>query len=75
MYNFYVTPEERKCLRELAKKQLEYSQLPIMEERKQLWYKHNEGNSVRPMIHVKYGHSSMTFFGFKCRLRPVVQLN
>lgn len=53
MYNFYVTPEERKCLRELAKKQLEYSQLPIMEERKQLWYKHNEGNSVRPMIHVE----------------------
>lgn len=24
-----------------------------MEERKQLWYKHNEGNSVRPMIHVE----------------------
>lgn len=53
MYGFYVTPEDRKYLRELAKKQLEYSQLPIMEERKQLWYKHNEGNSVRPMIHVE----------------------
>lgn len=77
MYNFYVTPEERKCLRELAKKQLEYSQLPIMEERKQLWYKHNEGNSVRPMIHVEiwtFEHDILPEFKYETETGRAIEL-
>jgi len=45
-----ITLEERSYLRELAKKQLEYANLPIMEERKQLWYAHNALNGTRPMV-------------------------
>ena len=55
MYNFYVTSDERKILRELAKKQLEYSQLPIMKERMDQWYRHNECNGEKPMIHIEIG--------------------
>ncbi|HHW01042.1 MAG TPA: hypothetical protein GXX36_16020 [Clostridiaceae bacterium] len=53
MYSFYITSEDRKILRELAKKQLEYSQLPVMKERMEQWYKHNECEGERPMIHVE----------------------
>jgi hypothetical protein len=53
MYNFYVTSEDRIILRELAKKQLEYSQLPVMKERAEQWYRHNDGNGERPMIHIE----------------------
>ncbi|MGE5614305.1 MAG: hypothetical protein ACM3XR_07855 [Bacillota bacterium] len=53
MYDFYVTPEDRIILRELAKKQFEYSQLPVMKERLEQWYRHNAGNGERPMIHVE----------------------
>ena len=55
MYNFYVTPDDKKILRELAKKQLEYSQLPIMKERIEQWYRHNELKGEKPMIHVEIG--------------------
>jgi len=34
---------ERSYLRELAKKQAEYAALPVMEQRKQLWYALNDG--------------------------------
>lgn len=51
MNNWIVTPEERIHLRELAKKQLEYSKLPIMKEREVLWYKHNDLKGEIPMIH------------------------
>ena len=36
-----VTQKERDYLRELAKKYIEYSKLPVMKERKELWYNHN----------------------------------
>jgi hypothetical protein len=49
-YNFYVKPEERSYLRELAKKQREYAKLPVMEERKNLWYAHNSLKGKRPII-------------------------
>jgi len=49
-YDFYITQEERHYLRELAKKQLEYSKLPVMEERKQLWYEHNSLKAKRPVV-------------------------
>lgn len=51
MYNWNITPEERSYLRELAKKQLEYSQLPIMKEREARWYRHNDLSGEIPMLH------------------------
>ncbi len=48
--------DERSYLRELAKKQLELSQLPIMREREALWYAHNAAEGPRPMISVEEGH-------------------
>lgn len=51
MVNWHVTEEERKFLRELAKKQLEYSMLPIMKEREARWYEHNDLKGEVPMIH------------------------
>jgi hypothetical protein len=53
MYNFSIIQEDCIVLRELAKKQLEYSQLPIMQERTRLWYKHNDLKGERPMIHIE----------------------
>lgn len=53
MYQFSVTTEDCTILRELAKKQLEYSQLPIMKERISQWYNHNGGMGVKPMIHIE----------------------
>lgn len=50
MTNYSVTKEEKAYLRELARLQLEYAHLPIMEERKRLWYLHNSLKGERPMI-------------------------
>ncbi len=47
---------EKEYLRDLARKQRELSQLPIMRERERLWYDHNEANGPRPMISVEEGH-------------------
>ena len=47
---------EREYLRDLAKKQLELSRLPIMREREALWYAHNAAEGPRPMISVEEGH-------------------
>lgn len=54
--NFSVTEEERIYLRTLAEKQLAYSKLPIMEERKQLWYDHNSLKETKPpvIMEIKY---------------------
>ena len=43
-----ITADERHYLRELAVKQAEYAALTVMEQRKILWYAHNElrGRSV-----------------------------
>lgn len=50
MMDFSVTQEEKMYLRELAKRQREYAHLPIMEERKRLWYLHNSLKGERPMV-------------------------
>ena len=47
---------EKNYLRDLARKQLELSQLPIMREREKLWYAHNACEGTRPMISVEEGH-------------------
>ena len=45
-----ITGPERAYLRELAKKQREYANLPVMKERERLWYLHNELRGERPMV-------------------------
>ena len=48
--NSPVPAAEKNHLRELAKKQLEYSRLPAMAERKRLWILHNRLEGERPMV-------------------------
>jgi hypothetical protein len=50
-----VTAEERTYLRELARKQLEYAHLPVMDERRELWYAHNALCSARPILVMEMG--------------------
>lgn len=45
-----ITQEEKRYVRELAKKQLEYASLPVMQERKRLWIDHNDLNGEIPLI-------------------------
>lgn len=45
-----ITSEELTILRVLAKQVADIASLPIMEERRELWKKHNSLQSVRPMI-------------------------
>jgi len=50
MNDFSVFPEERVYLRELAKKCQEYANLPVMAERRKLWYAHNSLQGCRPLL-------------------------
>lgn len=45
-----MTEKEKEYLRRLAEEQRETAHLPVMEERKNLWYLHNEGKGPRPMV-------------------------
>ena len=45
-----IPASEREYLRNLAKKQLEYSKLPVMAERERLWILHNRLEGKRPMV-------------------------
>ncbi|MDR2631360.1 MAG: hypothetical protein LBC60_10595 [Spirochaetaceae bacterium] len=45
-----IPAAEKEYLRELAKKQREYANLPVMAERKRLWYLHNRLAGERPMV-------------------------
>ncbi len=49
-FGFTITKKEKAYLREIAKKYIEYANLPVMEERKRLWYEHNSLISSRPII-------------------------
>lgn len=49
-FEFAIMQNERNYLRELANKYLEYASLPVMEERKKLWYDHNSLKGSRPII-------------------------
>lgn len=51
--NELISQNDRIVLRDLAKKQLEYSQLPQMQELAKLWYEHNELNGKRPMFTIE----------------------
>lgn len=48
--NYIISNAERSYLRELAKRQLELANLPIMTELEHRWYEHNEGLGEYPMI-------------------------
>ena len=44
-----IPEAERRCLRELARKQAEYAALPVMAKRKRVWYDLNDGSpGARP---------------------------
>ena len=50
-----ITSDERRYLRELARKQREYAALPIMAERTALWYRHNALQGERPVVVMEMG--------------------
>lgn len=55
MTAYNITDKERVWLRDLAKKQLEYAHLPIMEERTKHWYANNDLRSEKPVVVVEHG--------------------
>ncbi len=57
--NFDISAAEKKHLRELAKRQREYANLPVMAERTRLWILHNRLQGERPMVVMEEG----TFLG------------
>ncbi|MDR2136468.1 MAG: hypothetical protein LBO76_07620 [Treponema sp.] len=54
-----IPAAEKEYLRELAKKLLDYANLPVMAERKRLWYLHNRLEGERPMVVME----EITFIG------------
>ena len=52
--NFKMDKNERAYLRELAKRQLECANLPIMAERAKRWYAHNDLRGGKPLIVVEH---------------------
>jgi hypothetical protein len=58
---------ERKIIRELAKEQLEISQLDIMKENAKLWTLHNDLKQERPMIHFEMWPIVDKGFNYECK--------
>lgn len=50
---YEISREDKKILRELAKKQLEYANMPENVKRREEWYLHNDLKGERPMIHLE----------------------
>lgn len=48
--DYTMTNQERSYLRDLAKKQIAYSSLPVMEYRKKEWLRHNSGKYGKPLV-------------------------
>ena len=55
MTSYKILKKEQLYLRELAKKQLEYSELPVMEERTRHWYANNDLKGEKPIIVIEHG--------------------
>jgi hypothetical protein len=53
MSNYSITEQDRKIIRDLAKKQYEYAQMTEMQELTKLWYKHNDLTGKRPMVTIE----------------------
>jgi len=66
-----IPEPERKYLRELAKKQAEYAALPIMAERRKMWYDLNDaGKGARPPFIIEtwtFDRDFMPASVFKCQ--------
>ena len=45
-----ISKKDRNLLRDLAKQVAEIASLPVMDERRELWKRHNSLDPVRPMI-------------------------
>ena len=58
---------EREIIRELAKEKLEISKLPIMDELKTLWTKHNDLETDMPTVHFEIGTVGDDGFHYKCK--------
>jgi len=48
-----ISKKDRDRLRELAKKQIEYANSPVMQSRINEWYEHNDLSGQRPMIQIE----------------------
>jgi hypothetical protein len=48
--NLFISPEDRIILHELAEQVAELAARPVEEEKKKLWYQHNELFPTRPVI-------------------------
>ena len=48
-----VTKKDKATLRTLAKKQMEYANIPANEEKKRLWYLHNDLQINRPRVTIE----------------------
>ena len=59
--------KEREFIRDLAKKKLEMANSPRQQELAQLWAKHNDGESERPMVHFEMGTVGDTGFNYACQ--------
>ena len=56
MTDWHIPTREREYLRELARRQAELAQLPVMAERRQQWYDHNDGvPGTRPLVIIETG--------------------
>ena len=58
-----ITQKEKQYLRELAKRQAEIAALPVMDERRALWYDLNDGKSEHPLV-------TMEFHGVESDIYP-----
>lgn len=52
---YEISAQDRQILRELAKKQLFYANQECNLKRREEWYRHNELQGERPMIHLEMG--------------------
>ena len=70
-----ISKKERSYLRELAKKQLEYSKLPIMEERTKHWYANNGLKSEKPIVVIEHGPFREELFpGLFCKSEAAIAI-
>jgi hypothetical protein len=69
--DFILPPEEHAYLRELAKKQADYAALPVMSERKHMWYALNDSKGgTRPPVIIEtwtFDRDFLPASAFKCR--------
>lgn len=61
-----ISQEEIAYLRELARKQREYANLPVMKERERLWYLHNALEGERAMVVMEEGTFIDDMITLKC---------